>query len=219
MTKSASVEQPAPSKPPTLLAGELMPEVARDWNNACTTYFMHKAIVEVDQVKMIASGMKNPCLHTWYLTQQAILDAGTFTDYMTALKNAWLETHWDTKLRRKVLGSQQGNRMFYEWALELQNQNTLLFGNTAHLSDIQLRNQLEANICDELTIPVIRAKLADTLTLKEWIEEVKHLGVSRTSPHTRESLRNCTSHQDEPQPPTKHLPPRRIMHHLLAWEP
>jgi hypothetical protein len=179
MTKYASVEQSAVNKPPKLSPGELMPEVACDWQNACLTYFMHKAIEAGDQVKMIASGMTDPRLHIWYLTQRDTLDAGTFDAYMTALKSAWLETHWDTKLRRKVLGSHQGNRAFYEWALELQNQDALLYGNTAHLSDAQLHNQLEANICDKLTIPVLQAKLAAELTLKEWIEEVKHLDDKR----------------------------------------
>ncbi|KAG1848587.1 hypothetical protein C8R48DRAFT_677239 [Suillus tomentosus] len=179
MTKSASVEQSAPNKPPKLLPGELTPEVARDWDNACTTYFMHKEVNAPDQVKMIAFGMLDPRLHMWYLAQRAILDAGTFADYMTALKNGWLDTHWDTRLRKKVLGSRQGTRPFYEWALELQNQNTLLYGNAAHLSDIQLRNQLEANVCNELTTAVLRARLADNLTLREWIEEVKHLDDKR----------------------------------------
>ncbi|KAG1856950.1 hypothetical protein C8R48DRAFT_607803, partial [Suillus tomentosus] len=162
MTKTATVEQSAPSKPPKLLAGELTPEVARDWDNVCSTYFMHKEVVAADQVKMVAFGMLDPRLHTWYLSQYS-----------------WLESHWDTKLRKKVLGSQQGSRPFYEWALELQNQNALLYGNTAHLSDVQLRNQMEANICDELTTPVLRARLADTLTLRNWIEEVKHLDDKR----------------------------------------
>ncbi|KAG2349301.1 hypothetical protein BDR05DRAFT_994364 [Suillus weaverae] len=94
---------------------------------------------------------------------------------MTALRSAWLKSHWATKLRKKVLGSQQGSRAFYEWALDLQSLNALLYGNPTHLSDIQLWSQLKANICDELTIPMLRAKLADDLTLKEWIKEVKHL--------------------------------------------
>jgi hypothetical protein len=179
MTKYAHVDQPAQNKPLKLQPGELTPEVTRDWHNACTTYFMHKGIAAEDQVKMVAFGMQDPHLHTWYLTQRAVLDAGTFAKYMTALKDAWLDTHWDTKLHRKVLGSQQGNRSFFEWALELQNQNALLYSNAAHLSDIQLCNQLEANICEELTIPVIRAQLADDLTLKKWIEEVKHLNDKR----------------------------------------
>ncbi|KAG2063782.1 hypothetical protein BDR04DRAFT_1123035 [Suillus decipiens] len=83
--------------------------------------------------------------------------------------------HWDTKLRKKVLGSQQGSHAFYEWVLELQNQNALLFCNPAHLDNTQLCNQLEANLCDDRTMPVLRAKLASILTLKEWIEEVRHL--------------------------------------------
>jgi hypothetical protein len=128
---------------------------------------------------MIAFVMSDPHLHTWYLAQHATLDAGTFSKYLTALKSAWLEMHWDTQLHKKVLGSQQGTCPFYEWALELQNQNALLYGNAAHLSEAQLCNQLEANICDELTTPVLRAKLTDTLTLKQWIEEVKHLDDKR----------------------------------------
>ncbi|KAG3229868.1 hypothetical protein P692DRAFT_20718138, partial [Suillus brevipes Sb2] len=179
MTKSATVEQSAPNKPPKLTAGEITPQVACDWETACETYFLHKAVAAADQVKMIASGMTDPRLRTWYLNQRATLDAGMFKDYMKALRNAWLESHWANKLRKKVLGSQQGNRTFYEWALDLQNQNALLYGDSMHLSDTRLRSQLEANVCDELTIPILRAKLADNLTLKEWIEEVKHLDDER----------------------------------------
>ncbi|KAG2738432.1 hypothetical protein P692DRAFT_20709328, partial [Suillus brevipes Sb2] len=164
---------------PKLSAGDITPQVACDWQNACETYFLHKAVDEADQVKMIATGMTDPRLRTWYLTQRTVLNAGTFTAYMTAFRNAWLDSHWAMKLRKKVLGSHQGTRPFYEWALDLQNQNALLYGNPSHLSDTQLRSQLEANVCDELTIRVLRAKLADSLTLKEWIEEVKHLDDER----------------------------------------
>lgn len=179
MVKSATVDQSAPNKPPKLSSGELTPEVLRDWTNACATYFMHKEVEPKNQVKMIAFGMLDARLHTWYLAHRVVLDAGTFEEYIEALKDTWLETHWDTRLRKKVLGSQQGARAFYEWALEVQNQNALLYGNPAHLSDIQLRNQLEANICDDLTTAVLRAKLSATLTLRKWIEEVRHLDEKR----------------------------------------
>ncbi|KAG0706782.1 hypothetical protein DFH29DRAFT_995651 [Suillus ampliporus] len=120
MMKSTVIEQSAPNKPPKLTAGEITPQVTCDWENACDTYFLHKQVDATDQVKMIASGMADPRLRTWYLSQRATLNAGTFSDYMTALRNAWLEKHWATKLRKK-------------------------------------------------------SKLADDLTLKEWIEEVKYL--------------------------------------------
>jgi hypothetical protein len=97
MTKNADVKQPAPTKPPKLSAGGLTPEVAQNWENACKTYFMHKGINAANQVKMIASGMADPCLHAWYPIQCATLDGGMFNKYMTALKTAWLETHLDTK--------------------------------------------------------------------------------------------------------------------------
>ncbi|KAG0700148.1 hypothetical protein DFH29DRAFT_764200, partial [Suillus ampliporus] len=91
--------------PPKLMAGEITPQVAHNWENACETYFLHKSVDAADQVKMIAFGMLDPRLHTWYLMQQAILNAGTFTEYMTTLRTAWLESHWANKLRKKVLGS------------------------------------------------------------------------------------------------------------------
>ncbi|KAG1771255.1 hypothetical protein EDD22DRAFT_769326, partial [Suillus occidentalis] len=175
----AIVEQTAPSKPPKLTAGEITPQVAHDWESACETYFLHKSVDEADQVKMVASGMLDPRLHTWYKTQRTSLNAGTFVEYMKAFRDAWLETHWASKLHKKVLGSCQGNRPFYEWALDVQNQNALLYGNPAYLSETQLRDQLEAHICDELSIPVFRAKLADNLSLKDWIEEIKLLDEER----------------------------------------
>ncbi|KAG1810626.1 uncharacterized protein BJ212DRAFT_1302358 [Suillus subaureus] len=99
MTKYTVVEQSAPNKLPKLLVGELTPEAACNWDNTCLTYFMHKETEEKNQVKTIVFGMMDPHLHTWYLTQRATLDAGTIC--MTALKSAWLETHWDSK---KVFG-------------------------------------------------------------------------------------------------------------------
>jgi hypothetical protein len=198
------------------LAGDLTPEVARDWENACTTYFMHKGVEAKDQVKMVAFGMLDPRLHTWYLTRRTVLDAGTFKQYMTALRNDWLEKHWATKLRKKVLGSQQGTRPFYEWALELQNQNALLYGNKAYLEDDKLRDQLEANTCDELTVPVLRADLAEDLSLREWIEEVNTstTNVSKISPLTKKSPKTCTNQTNVLQPPTNPRPRRRTTLHL-----
>ncbi|KAG2737936.1 hypothetical protein P692DRAFT_20760337, partial [Suillus brevipes Sb2] len=201
MTKTAVVEQSAPSKPPKLTAGEITPQVAHDWENACETYFLHKEVKAADQVKMVAFGMLDPRLHTWYLTQRTVLNAGTFAAYMKAFRSAWLESHWANKLRKKVLGSHQGTRPFYEWALDIQNQNALLYGNPAYLSEKQLRDQLEAHICDELTIPVFRAKLADDLSLKDWIEEVKHLDDKRLedlASHRKISKRNGTSSSNKP---------------------
>ncbi|KAG2063123.1 hypothetical protein BDR04DRAFT_1039109, partial [Suillus decipiens] len=128
MTKSAKVEQAAPNKLPKLLAGELTPETAQEWEIACTTYFMHRDVEAKDQVRMIAFGMLDPRLHTWYLTQRATLDQGTFEEYVATLKKDWLESHWATKLKKKVLGSHQGTQRFYEWALDLQNLNALLYG-------------------------------------------------------------------------------------------
>lgn len=69
MTKFAKLESTASNKLPRLLAGDLTPEVARDWENACTTYFMHKGVEAKDQVKMVAFGMLDPRFHTWYLTR------------------------------------------------------------------------------------------------------------------------------------------------------
>ncbi|KAG1904193.1 uncharacterized protein F5891DRAFT_977080 [Suillus fuscotomentosus] len=128
-------------------------------------------------LKLLPGELTPEVTHNWENTCATyfISTHGTSHKYVMALKDTWLETHWDTKLWKKVLGSQQGSRAFYGWALELQNQTTLLYGNTTHLTDAQLQNQLEANICDDLMTLVLRVKLASTLTLKNWIEEVHHL--------------------------------------------
>jgi len=65
------------------------------------------------------------------------------------------------------------------------------------------------NICKELTIPVLRVNLANDLTLKKWIEEVKHLEdlaahkkiakeLYKSSKHTTSSYKPTSSKTHNP---------------------
>ncbi|KAH7904200.1 hypothetical protein BJ138DRAFT_1019457, partial [Hygrophoropsis aurantiaca] len=182
----AAVEQSAPSKPPTLTPGDISPAVARNWDMACRTYFMHKRINAEDQVKMIAFGMLDPRLQNWYITNSEQLDVLSFPDYLKEFKSTWLETHWDVKIRRKLLSSKQSSRSFYEWAIDLQTQNALLHGSPSFLSDEQLLHQLEANMNDDLSTDVLHANMEGEPTLKGWIEWVKRLDDKRREQSSRQ---------------------------------
>ncbi|KIJ59139.1 hypothetical protein HYDPIDRAFT_46877, partial [Hydnomerulius pinastri MD-312] len=60
-------------------------------------------------------------------------------------------------------------------AIELQNNNAILFGNPAHLFDILICSQLKANLNNNLATDVLHEQLANMLSLKQWIETVQKL--------------------------------------------
>ena len=57
---NAEVIQPTSSKPPTLTAGTLTPEVLREFEEGCLSYFNTKENMEAkDYVKRIGSGLRD----------------------------------------------------------------------------------------------------------------------------------------------------------------
>lgn len=177
--KTARVEQLACTKPPTLTAGELTPEVVRAWDMACQNYFTHKEVAEDVQVKKVAWGMLDPRLQDWYMTNRAALDAMSFADYMKDFRTNWLDSDWAAQVRKKLLSSAQGTRPFTEWAAELQSTNALLTGETCYFSKTLMRNQLEANMNDDLSADCRHEGVHDEADLKKWMEKVKRLDDKR----------------------------------------
>ncbi|KAG2045749.1 hypothetical protein BDR06DRAFT_985737 [Suillus hirtellus] len=148
--KTARVEQSVCTKPPILTAGELTPEVIRACDMACQNYFTHKEVAEDVQVKKVSWGMLDPWLQDWYMTNR-----------------------WAAQVRKKLLSSAQGTRPFTEWAAELQSTNALLTGETSYFSKTLMRNQLEANMNDNLSADCRREGVHDEADLKKWMEKAK----------------------------------------------
>jgi hypothetical protein len=80
--KTTQIDQPAPTKPPFLMPGDVTPEVLRTWEMGCRQYFKHKDVPAKEQVSKVAWGMQEPSIQEWYLNDQEHMDTLTFEDYM-----------------------------------------------------------------------------------------------------------------------------------------
>jgi hypothetical protein len=73
------------------------------------------------------------------------------------------------------LGTPQGTRNFYEWAIELQSVNALLRDDPSHLSVQQLRYQIEATMNEDLRADCLHDKVNDEEDFHTWLQLVKRL--------------------------------------------
>ncbi|KAG1737595.1 hypothetical protein EDD22DRAFT_959640 [Suillus occidentalis] len=108
-TKNAHVNQPAPTKPPFLMPGDIMPEVLRTW-----------------EMGKVAWGMQEPAIQEWYLNDQERMDKLMFDTYITKVHAYWLPWDWADSTHQKLLLSVQGNKAFSDWAVEVQSLNAIL---------------------------------------------------------------------------------------------
>jgi len=172
---TAEVIQPSGTKPPTLTAGTVTPDVLREFEQCCLSYFDSKNDMDPkDYVKRVGGGLRDRVIADWYGTNRTRLCKLSFEDFITELKKKWLPADWEGDIRRRILGSKQTGS-FYEWASNLRGLNTLLHDTDHHLSDTTFINQLEANLEPSLGAMVHEEKLKPTGDVDVWMDSVKVL--------------------------------------------
>ncbi|KAG2095734.1 uncharacterized protein F5147DRAFT_778632 [Suillus discolor] len=171
-TKTARVDQPAPTKPPFLTPGDITPEVLRTWEMGCRQYFKHKDIPVDEQVGKVAWGMQEPSVQEWYLNDQERMDELTFGEYMDEVRAYWLPSDWADTMRQKLLSSCQENKVFSDWAIEVQSLNALLRNTTSHLTELNLRYHLEAHMNADLRTEYRTENVADIAEFRPWTEKI-----------------------------------------------
>jgi len=63
--------------------GAVSPEVLRQFENACRSYFCNKEGLELkDYIARVAGGLQDPLIADWYWTSQATFDVMSFDDFM-----------------------------------------------------------------------------------------------------------------------------------------
>ncbi|TFY76704.1 hypothetical protein EWM64_g7307 [Hericium alpestre] len=179
MSPSAKVEQAAMTKAPMLSPGNISPEVLRQWERGCCTYFYHKDIEASAQIQAVAWGFQDTCLQSWFSVNQASFTALSFDDFVNELK-VWMEPNWEICLSNELLNARQSPKKdFYSWFIEIASLNLLLDDTDSHLDDGTLRHKLASGLCEELMIDVCTEGLSTTLSLCDWSLMVKHLDERR----------------------------------------
>lgn len=142
----ATVEQSSPSKVPILTAGDISPAVMRQFEHACLNYFIHKKIVADDQVPIILGSLLDHHVTDWISADRDRIVALPFVAFMIEFRTNYLAEDWEEDTLCELLSMTQGGSTFWDYAVAIQANNSLLQGTTSHLPDDKLQHQLAASM-------------------------------------------------------------------------
>ena len=160
---------------PMLTAGKITPVVMQSWTLACKRYMKHAGKTPSEIVSFVAEGMFEPRLISWYQADQTRIDALSLADYIKELSALVLDKNWAHDILEKILSSKQGNRVFIDWKIEVENLNAILLTSspTHALSTSALKLQLQSNLHPDLHLNISNEPLVTTMDLAAWSIEVK----------------------------------------------
>lgn len=90
-------------------------------------------------------------------------------------ERAWLPLDWDRTTQVKMLLTQQGGKIFWEWVMDLQGINIFLQGTQSHFSEDAILNQLEANHHPELSKICCNALVDRIKDFHLWLATVSQM--------------------------------------------
>ena len=159
---------------PVLTAGKITPLVLQSWSLACKRYMKHAEKKPTEIVSFVAEAMLEPRLIAWYQAGQARIDELSLEKYLEELSNLVLEKNWAHKIRDTIISSKQGDRVFIDWKIEIENLNAILTTSspTHALGNDALKVQLEANLNEELKLNLLNEPTVSS-KLDAWSTEVK----------------------------------------------
>ena len=149
-----------------LTAGRITPLIMQSWTLACKCYKKHSRRSDTDIVSYVTEGMFEPCLIAWYQADQTQIDGLTLDTYLLELSQLVLKRNWSHNILETILTSSQGNCIFINWKIEIENLNVLTtLALTWALTRDQLKTQLQSNLNPDLRLslsvkPVLATDLA-----------------------------------------------------------
>ena len=130
--------------------------------------------MDTEIISYVVEEMFEPYLIAWYQANQSHIDGLTLNAYLLELSQLVLERNWVHNILKTILSSSQGNRVFIDWKIEMENLNTILatLAPAQALTKVQLKVQLQSNLHPDLRLnlslkPVLATDLA------AWAFEVK----------------------------------------------
>ena len=171
----ATVDWEVPTKVPILNAGDITPDVMREYEDDCINFFDAKEIPADKQVRKILAGIKDHRIKDWIAVKRNALLALTFDKFMTEFRANYLEEDWESTTRRQLLAMTQGTESFWNFAVALQAKNSLLTGTPSYLQKDKLRHQIEAGIDAKLAKKCDAEKSGKIDDFKKWLADVKRL--------------------------------------------
>ncbi|KZT17917.1 hypothetical protein NEOLEDRAFT_1152860 [Neolentinus lepideus HHB14362 ss-1] len=161
----ASVEQASSKSAPILSAGELTPQVLREWAEACEGYCENtKDLKPEDYVRKVSYGMRDPRIRDWYRVNKIKINALSLEKYIEEMQKRFLHADWTMPYMISF---------YFLLRIEFQSQNALLSGTTSHLDEASVRKHLKTHMHEETKELVKRDKVNKTESFDDWLEAVR----------------------------------------------
>ena len=137
-----------------LTTGRITPLIMQSWTLACKCYKKHGGRLDTDIVSYVTEGMFELCLIAWYQADQTRIDGLILDAYLLELSQLVLERNWSHDILKTILSSSQGNQVFIDWKIELENLNAILATSapTKALTKAELKTQLQSNLHPDLRL-------------------------------------------------------------------
>ena len=161
--------------PPILTDGEITPKVIRDFESHCSTYFLNAkgGVTEEQKVTRIMGCFQNDLVDDWTQVEKTRLLALTFEEFMKEFRERWLPPNWEQAVRTQMLNTRLSpSQRFQPWAAQILSHNVSLRNTQSHMTDAQLRTQLEAALDEELRALAAEEGCDDISGLREWMLKV-----------------------------------------------
>jgi hypothetical protein len=175
VSNMAVLDDESNSKAPILRPGDISPDVMRRFEHACLNYFDHKEVVAEKQVRKILSSFKDSCISDWIANEHERLLELSFTEFMSEIRDGYLDRDWEDSTRRELLVMFQNNTSFRDYSVRVQGKNSLLLGTDSHLGDDKLRHRIEAGMNERLAKRCKAEKVNKVVDFKDWLAKVKRV--------------------------------------------
>ncbi|KAH9023237.1 hypothetical protein EDB85DRAFT_331713 [Lactarius pseudohatsudake] len=177
--KLAVSNHPVITRPPRLSDGDILPKAVRNFENHCQNYFINAkgGVADDEKVARILSCFENCLVNDWIVEDRGRLINLTFEQFMAEFRTTWLPLHWERDLSVQVLSARFDPKRisFGAWANQVQVLNVDLRGTPSHLDEHRMRNQLNANMDEDLRSLAREAKTNQITELHEWVARVGDL--------------------------------------------
>ncbi|KAK0198918.1 hypothetical protein F5146DRAFT_1117551 [Armillaria mellea] len=131
-------------------------------------------------VHALSEGFRDPFIKDWFMADMHHLCSLNVTNFLLAMRMAFLPRSWDRKLRDEIRSSYQGNdESVVEWMSRLRQTNTLLRHTHCHLSNDDLLEHFKSHINKSLTAHRRYPEAAKEDDLMQWIFIIKGIEESQ----------------------------------------
>ena len=133
-------------------------------------------VADDKKVTCILGCFENSLVDNWAQVDCKRLAELTFPKFMKEFRERWLPHNWEQMVRTQMLNLQlDPSQKFEMWATQILSYNISLHNTTSHMSEDQLRTQLEAALDKELHAIATEEKLTLVTDLQKWMGKIRDI--------------------------------------------